>query len=213
MPALFYPSFQALALADVIFKEVANRVPGFIGRLGANWYWRLPAGTLVTFQLDYTVTEERWDAVRGRATSPRVGLFNAADFPFALYATTLSSPPFIHDLQGAAQWSNRLYFNMGHMIGEMAQWLHMLKATVVAPQVAPPASFPYLSPLERELVSYALEEMDGRFRLETLHKVFGDRVSRRRLSRLAQEWEALGLLTSRPRRVTYALRALIEGDS
>ncbi len=212
MAPLFYPSFQALNLADVIFREVASRVEGFIGRIGAAWYWRLAGGTLVTFRLDYTVTEERWDVIRGQATNPRVGLFNFADYPFALYATALSSPPYIHDLQGVAEWANRLYFNMGHMIIEMAQWLQMLQAAVIAPHVAPPSAFPYLNPVERELVRYALNELDGRFDLARLQAVFGDRISRRRLSRLAQEWEALGLLTSRPRRVTYALQALIASE-
>ncbi len=212
MAPLFYPSFQALSLADVIFKEVADRAPGFIGRIGAAWYWRLAGGTLVTFRLDYTVTEERWDVIRGQATNPRAGLFNAADFPFALYATALSSPPYIHDLQGVAEWANRLYFNMGYMIVEMAQWLQMLNAAVIAPHVAPPSGFPFLNQLERELVRYALDELDGRFDQNRLHAVFGDRISRRRLSRLARDWESLGLLTSRPRRVTYALRALIESD-
>ncbi len=207
---LFYPSFQALALADVIFEEIADRVPGFAGRLGAAWHWRLPGGTLVTFRLDYTVTEERWDTIRAQATNPRAGLFNACDFPFAMYATALASPPYIHDLQGAAEWANRLYFSMNQMIAEIAQWLHMLNAAVIAPHVAPPASFPYLDALERELVAYAIDELGGRFALDRLLEAFGDRISRRRLSRLAQEWEALGLLTSSPRRVTYALRALVE---
>lgn len=212
MPPLFYPSFQALHLADAIFEEVASRVPGFVGRMGAAWYWRLPGGTLVTFRLDSTVTEERWDVIRAQAANPRAGLFNSADFPFANYATALSSPPYIHDLQGVAQWANRLYFNMGHLIAEAAQWLLTLQAASIAPHVAPPASFPYLNPLERDMVRFALEEMDGRFDLARLQAAFGDRISRRRLSHLAQEWEALGLLTPRPRRVTYALRALVEAD-
>ncbi len=212
MPAIFYPSFQALTLADKILEEIANRAPGFVGRLGAYWYWRLPGGTMVTFRLDYTVTEERWDVIRAAATNARAGLFNSADFPFIAYATTLSSPPYIHDMQGTAEWSNRLYFQMGQLIADAAQWLQMLQAAIIAPHVAPPSSFPYLGPLERELVRYALQEMGGRFSLVRLHKAFGDRISRRRLSQIAQEWEALGLLTSRPRRVTYALAALIKAD-
>lgn len=212
MAPLFYPSFQALALANVIFDEIADRVPGFIGRLGAAWYWRLAGGTLVTFRLDYTVTEERWDVIRAQATNPRAGLFNSADFPFVMYATALSSPPYIHDLQGVAEWANRLYFNMGHLIADAAQWLQMLHAAALAPHVSPPASFPYLSPLERDLVRHALEELGGRFDLVKLHAAFDGLISRRQLSRLAQDWESLGLLTPRPRRVTYALRALIEAD-
>ncbi|HIE38069.1 MAG TPA: hypothetical protein EYH30_08600 [Anaerolineales bacterium] len=212
MPPLFYPSFQALSLADVIFEEIADRVSGFIGRLGAGWYWRLAGGTLATFRLDCSVTEERWDVIRAQATNPRAGLFNSADFPFALYATTLSSPPYIHDLQGAAEWANRLYFNMGVLIAEAVQWLQMLQAAIISPHVTPPASFPYLNSLEREIVRYALEALDGRFDQAKLHAAFGDRISRRRLSRLAQDWESLGLLTPRPRRVTYALRLLIETE-
>jgi hypothetical protein len=118
MAPLFYPSFQALRLADVIFEEIARRVPGYVGRLGAAWYWRLAGGTLVTFWLDYTVTEERWDVIRAQASNGRAGVFNRADFPFAAYGTLLTSPPYIHDLQGLAEWSNRLYFNMGHLIAE-----------------------------------------------------------------------------------------------
>ena len=212
MPLLFYPSFQALHLADVIFEQIAERVPGFVGRLGAAWYWRMAGGTLVTFRLDYAVTEERWDTIRAQATNPRAGLFSAADFPFATYATALSSPPYIHDLQGVAEWANRLYFNMGHLIVEASQWLQMLQAAVIAPHVAPPASFPCLDPLERALVHHALHELGGRFTLTQLHAAFGDRITQRRLSQLAQDWESLGLLTSQPRRVTYALRALVEAE-
>ncbi len=212
MAPLFYPSFQALRLADVIFGEIAQRVPGYIGRLGTAWYWRLAGGTVVNFWLDYTVTEERWDVIRAQASNGRAGIFNRADFPFAAYGTLLTSPPYIHDLQGMAEWANRLYFNMGHLIAEAAQWLQMLQAAAIAPQVSPPASFPYLGPLERELVQYALEHLEGRFDLARLRAAFRDRVSMRRLQRLAQEWESLGLLTPRPRRVTYALRALVEGE-
>lgn len=211
MSALFYPSFQALRLADVIFEEIARRVPGYAGRLGAAWYWHLAGGIVVRFWLDYTVTEERWDVIRAEASSARVGVFNRADFPFAAYGTLLTSPPYIHDLQGAAEWANRLYFNMGHLIVEAAQWLQTLQAAAISPQVNPPASFPYLSPLEREIVRYVLEEMDGRFNLVRLRRAFNGRISPRRLQQLAREWESLGLLTPPPRRVTYALRALIEG--
>ncbi len=210
MTALFYPSFQALRLADVIFEEIARRVPGYIGRLGVFWYWHLAGGIVARFWLDYTVTEERWDVIRAEASSARVGVFSRADFPFAAYGTLLTSPPYIHDLQGAAEWANRLYFNMGHLIVEAAQWLQTVQAAAISPQVNPPASFPYLSPLEREIVRYVLEELDGRFNLVRLRQAFDGRISMRRLQRLAQEWESLGLLTPPPRRVTYALRALME---
>jgi hypothetical protein len=209
---LFYPSFQSLKLADQIFDSIAEHVPGYVGRLGTAWYWRLAGGTLVTFRLDYTVTEERWDTIRAQATSPRSGLFNSADFPFVAYATTPTSPPYIHDLQGLSEWANRLFFNMGDLIIDAAEWMEMLSASVLAPHVTPPASFPTIDPLERGLVQYALDELDGKFTLKHLHAAFADQISRQRLGQLAQQWENLGLLTSHPRRVTYALRALIEAD-
>jgi hypothetical protein len=158
------------------------------------------------------VTEERWDVIRALATNPRAGAFNSADFPFRNYATSPSSPPYIHDMQGVAEWANRLYFNMGHLIADVTAWLETLSAAVIAPQVARPAAFPHLDSLERELVRYALEDLDGRFHLSRLYDAFSGRISRRRLSRLAQEWETLGLLTDHPRRVTYALRALVEAE-
>jgi len=207
---LFYPSFDALRLADSLFSEVGNQTPGFEGRVGAFWYWRLPAGILVVAYLDHTVTEERWDIIRAQASTPRAGIFSTADFPFAAYATSATSPPFIHDLQGLAQWSNRLYFQMGHLIGEMVHWLGILHAVAISPQISSPSSFPALSPLERKLVRYALDELGGAFTIKTLHQEFGDHISHYRLSKLARAWEARELLTSRPRRVTYALRLLVE---
>lgn len=212
MPPLFYPSHQTIALARVIFDEIRDHVDGFVEQLGGAWYWRLPAGTLVTFRLDYTVTEERWDVIRAQATNPRVGTFNSADFPFAMYATSPNSPPYIHDMKGLAEWSNRLYFNMGDLINDAIQWMEMLKASVLAPQVTPPAAFPHLNKLERAIIRHTIDELDGRFHLGKLYDAFGERISRRRLSNLAQDWESLGLLTSHPRRVTYALQALVEAD-
>jgi len=209
---LFYPSFQALKLADTILDTVGTRVPGYQGRIGAAWYWRLTGGVLVTVQLDYTVTEQRWDVLRAQATSPNVGLFNAADFPFAAYGTLLTSPPYIHDLDGEAEWANRLYFQMGYLIDDLVLWLQMLQAALIEPQIRPPAAFPQLSSLERELVRYALEQQDGLFNLEALYQAFGERISRQRLRALAQQWTALGLLTEPPRRVTVALRALVEHE-
>jgi hypothetical protein len=92
------------------------------------------------------------------------------------------------------------------------RWLNMLHAVAICPQISPPASFPSLSKLERRLVQYALEELDGHFTIKYLHQAFGDEISRGRLSALAQAWEAQELLTKRPRRVTYALRVLAEGQ-
>ncbi len=211
--AHFYPSFQALELADRMMDAIGERVAGYQGRIGVAWYWRLPGGILVTFVLDFTVTEQRWDVLRAEATTPTVGLFNAADFPFHAYGTSLTSPPFIHDLEGEAEWANRLYFQMGYLIEDAVLWLEMLQAAVLEPMVRPPASFPILSPLERELVHYALGSLDGYFRLSDLHAAFRGRISRRRLSELARRWEEAGLLTERPRRVTIALRSLVRSQS
>lgn len=213
MPApLFYPSFDSLRLADGLVDEIGKRTPGYEGRVGAAWYWRLPAGILVTAWLDYTVTEERWDVLRAQASTPRSGVFSTADFPFRAYATTTTSPPFIHDLQGVAEWANRLYFQMGQLIEEAVRWLEMLYSVAISPQISPPASFPVLSPLERRLVRYALDHLEGYFTIKELHRAFRDEVSQTRLAALAQAWEASELLTKKPRRVTYALRLLVEEE-
>lgn len=207
---LFYPSFDALRLADRLLNEIGKQTPGYEGRVGVAWYWRLPGGILVTAWLDHTVTEERWDVLRAQATTPRAGVFSRADFPFTAYATSATSPPFIHDLQGVAEWSNRLYFQMGRLIEDAVRWLGMLHAVAISPQISPPASFPALSLLERRLVRYALDELEGCFTIKALHQAFRDEISRSRLSALAQAWEASELLTKQPRRVTYALQLLAE---
>lgn len=204
----YYPSYQALHLADQMLDEVGRRVEGYQGRIGSAWYWRLPGGILITVSMEYTVTEQRWDLLRAEATSPAVGLFNGADFPFTAYGTLVSSPPYIHDLDGEAEWANRLYFQMGYMIEDLILWMEMLRAAIIEPQIRPPAAIPDLSPLERELVRYATLELDGGFRLKDLHAAFQERISRQRLAELAQTWEQLGLLTERPRRVTVALRSI-----
>ncbi len=207
---LYYPSFDAAHLADRLLDEIGRRTIGYQGRVGAAWYWRLPGGILVVAHLDHAVTPERWDVLRAQASTPRAGIFSTADFPFASYATSATSPPFIHDMQGKAEWSNRLYFQMGRLIEDAVQWLGMLHAVAISPQINPPASFPAISPLERRLVQYALDELEGYFNIKSLHQVFGDEISRARLSALARAWEAGDLLTKRPRRVTYALRVLAE---
>lgn len=209
---LFYPSFTALHLADKIFEEIGKRTTGYEGRVGAIWYWRLPAGILAAAWMDNTVTEERWDVIRAQASTPRAGIFSTADFPFSAYGTSASSPPFIHDLQGEAEWSNRLYFQMGYMIEDVVHWLGMLHAIAISPQISTPAALPALTKLERQLVQYAVGELDGRFIIRALHEAFGEEISRSRLSALAQAWEASELLTEHPRRVTYALRLLAEDD-
>ncbi|MDY7077469.1 MAG: hypothetical protein SXV54_11160 [Chloroflexota bacterium] len=207
---LFYPSFDAIRLADRLLDEIGRRTVGYEGRVGSAWYWRLPGGILVVANLDHTVTPERWDVLRARASTPRAGIFITADFPFVSYATSATSPPFIHDMQGKAEWSNRLYFQMGNLIGDAVHWLGILHAVAISPQISPPASFPTISPLERRLVRYALDELEGYFNIKALHQAFGDEISRGRLSGLAQAWEAGELLTKRPRRVTYALQLLAD---
>jgi hypothetical protein len=208
---LFYPSFSALSLADRIIEEIGTQTSGFEGRVGTAWYWRLPGGILVSAWMDHTVTEERWDVIRAEASTPRAGVFATAEFPFSGYATVATSPPFIHDMQGVAEWSNRLYFQMGHLIEDMVHWLGMLHTIAISPQISPPASFPALSALERRLVRHAVAELDGHFTLKHLHAAFKGEISRSRLGALARAWETNGLLTQRPRRVTYALRLLAEG--
>jgi len=207
-----YPSFDSLRLADQILAEIAERTPGFEGRVGAAWFWRLPGGILVDLWLDATVTEERWDVIRARASTARSGIFSTADFPFAAYATSATSPPYIHDLKGVAEWSNRLYFQMGHLIEDAAHWLNMLYAVAVSPHISPSGVLPVLSPLEKRLVAYAAEELEGYFTIKDLYTAFREEISRARLSKLAREWEASELLTEVPRRVTYALQALAFED-
>ncbi len=206
--AHFYPSYQALALANQILSETSERTEGYQGRIGVAWYWRLPGGIIVTFILDYTITEQRWDVLRAEASSPNTGVFNGADFPFAAYGTMVSSPPFIHDLDGEAEWANRLYFQMGNLIEDISVWLEMLRAALLEPSIRPPAAFPILSSLECELVHHAIMEQEGQFNIGALHQAFRNRISKEKLSRLAQEWERIGLLTEAPRRVTMGLRAL-----
>jgi len=208
---LSYPSFDALRLADQMLGEIGERTAAYYeGRIGAAWYWRLPGGVAVVARLDFTVTEERWDVLRAQASTTRAGIFNAADFPFAAYATSATTPPFIHDLQGVAEWSNRLYFQMGHLIADAVCWLSLLQVVAMSPQINPAASYPTLSSLERRLVDHARGKLDGLFNLKALHSAFRREISRARLSRLARTWEADGLLTEPPRRVTYALQSLAE---
>jgi hypothetical protein len=205
-----YPSYQALRLADRILESIAHQVPGYRGRLGAFWYWNLHGGIVVTWQMDFTITEQRWDVLHAEAVTPRVGMFSASEFPFAIYGTLADSPPFIHDLDGTAEWSNRLYFQMGDLINEAVLWMHTLVAAILDPAIHPPASFPALTALERDLVAHSLDEFNGYFRLRALYEAFKGRISYRAICNLAGLWETTGLLTEEPRRVTIALRALVE---
>ncbi|NLE99694.1 MAG: hypothetical protein GX601_01830 [Anaerolineales bacterium] len=209
---LFYPSFDAFRLADSLVDQIGQRSEGYQGRIGAAWYWHMAGGILVAAALDHTVTEERWDVLRAQASTPLAGVFTRAEFPFRAYGTSATSPPFIHDLKGVAEWSNRLYFQMGQLIEDAVHWLGLLRAVSISPRVHPPASFPTLSRLERRLVQYTLEELDGAFSLRELHAAFAGEVSRARLAQVARAWESAGLLTERPRRVTYALQALAEDE-
>jgi hypothetical protein len=99
---------------------------------------------------------------------------------------------------------------MGHLIEDAVIWMEALLAAVLDPQVRPPSSFPALTPLEYELVDYAINELEGQFIVKRLHEAFEARTSYRALARLARNWEEAGLLTETPRRVTIALRALAE---
>ncbi|TET50470.1 MAG: hypothetical protein E3J64_08180 [Anaerolineales bacterium] len=209
---LFYPSFDALRVADAVLDEIGKQTAGYQGRIGSAWFWRLPAGILASAWLDSTVTAERWDVLRAEASTPLAGIFSRADFPFAAYATSATSPPFIHDLQGVAEWSNRLYFQMGQLIDQAVRWLAMLHAAAISPSISPPAAFAALNPMERRLVEFSLEKLGGGFEIKALHEAFSADISQSRLRRLAQAWEARGLLTSVPRRVTYALRVLVEDE-
>ena len=50
---------------------------------------------------------------------------------YAAYATSATSPPFIHDMQGVAELSNRLYFQMGRLIEDAVCWMGMLHAAFI----------------------------------------------------------------------------------
>jgi hypothetical protein len=208
--ANYYPSYAALILADQILDTVGDNIPGYQGRIGTQWYWHMNGGILVSVKLDYTITEQRWDILEASAVTPHIGLFSNAFFPFSIYGTLSDSPPFIHDLDGDAEWSNRLYFQMGHLVQDLALWMETLLASALDPQIHPPSAFPAPTPLECDMVKYAINNINGNFTLNALYERFGDKISRRGLSRLAQRWEDIGLLTERPRRITIALRALIE---
>lgn len=205
----YYPSYSALSLADKIMDTVGERIPGYQGRIGTQWYWRLNGGILITAKLNFTITHQRWDIIEAQAVTPNIGYFNSAVFPFVVYGTLTDSPPFIHDLEGEADWSNRLYFQMGHMVDDMVLWMEALLAAVLDPQIRPPSAFPAPTQLECDMVKYAIQTINGYFKISALYDRFSEQISRRGISRLAQRWEDIGLLTDRPRRITIALRALV----
>jgi hypothetical protein len=61
---------------------------------------------------------------------------------------------------------------------------------VAAPQV------PTLDDVEAKLVRYAVKCLDGAFIINHLYKVYKGDISKRRLTKLARQWEARGWLTS-----------------
>jgi hypothetical protein len=67
-----------------------------------------------------------------------------------------------------------------------------------------------LSDLERALVLYAVEHLDGAFKINALYSSFKGRISKRRLTALGKRWQTRGWLTepahaTDPRRVTDEL--------
>lgn len=76
---------------------------------------------------------------------------------------------------------------------------------------------PLLEPVERDLVRYAVEHLDGGFKIGALARAFADdkRTSAWRIRKLAERWEQEGLLTkpahaTAPRKVTPQLLALLD---
>ncbi len=69
---------------------------------------------------------------------------------------------------------------------------------------------PVLSDVERDLVKFAIENLDGAFKIGPLYEAFKGRISKRKLADLARTWERRGWLTepahaTDPRRVTDEL--------
>jgi hypothetical protein len=96
---------------------------------------------------------------------------------------------------------------------ERVQTLHVELPDVA--HVAPPPR-PALEEIERRLVRYAVEELDGAFTINALADAFAGDISRRQLLKLGKQWESRGWLTtpahaSDPRRVTDELLCLAQG--
>ena len=79
---------------------------------------------------------------------------------------------------------------------------------------------PLLEPVERDLVRYAVEHLDGGFKIGALARAFADdkRTSAWRIRKLAERWEQEGLLTkpahaTAPRKVTPQLLALLDASA
>jgi hypothetical protein len=56
----------------------------------------------------------------------------------------------------------------------------------------------WLSPVERELIRYAREELEGAFPIARLYERFKGEISYRQLSKLGRRWEHNGWLTPPP---------------
>lgn len=83
----------------------------------------------------------------------------------------------------------------------------------VPPDLQPKIPQPVLSEIEADLVLYALEQLGGAFIINRLDEAFRQRISRRKIVAIAQQWEKRGWLTSPrhatdPRRITPELEAL-----
>jgi hypothetical protein len=88
-------------------------------------------------------------------------------------------------------------------------------AQALVGQLAAP-QLPVLDDVEADLVRYAVERLDGAFIINQLYEVFSDRISKRQLTKLGQQWESRRWLTSPasrsdPRRVTDELVGLALG--
>jgi hypothetical protein len=59
----------------------------------------------------------------------------------------------------------------------------------------PSADQSILSDVEQALVRYAVEELDGAFKVNRLYDVLGDRISKRQIIKQAKTWERRGWLT------------------
>jgi len=78
---------------------------------------------------------------------------------------------------------------------------------------------PRLEPIECDLVAYAVEHLDGGFKIGELARAFADdeRTSAWRIRKLAERWEQEGLLTkpahaTAPRKVTPRLLSLLDSQ-
>jgi hypothetical protein len=94
-------------------------------------------------------------------------------------------------------------------------WVEPETARDLVDRVAAP-QLPALDDVEADLVRYAVEHLDGAFIINQLYEVFGDRISKRQLTKLGQQWESRRWLTSPasrsdPRRVTDDLVGLALG--